>query len=428
MKSGLYLPISSLPDKFGCGSLGYEAESFIKFLSVAKQSYWDIGTITYLSSFAIDSLLVDLDYFVEKGLLCQQDLVCEKKNCLDIDHAREIKLKLFSKAYVNYFAQPNIASYHDFCDLNKEWLDDYALFCAVKLLTNKSWLDWDDDIKFATEQGKIKYNKLCEEEIEYYKFEQYILREQFVQVFNKATQANIKLIGQISQSVPLESADVWANQNIFLLGSDKLPKYKVDLAKTKCENTIYPAYNYKALANSTYLSQKLDYAKQLFDIIKVNDLSMTLKVVAIDIKRPKIKKIITNRRFSIDKLLIGLKNQIIVEAQNIGKTYKKMLTHLAIPTANTFKKDIISPRNSYANCVCYLEVDKSLDDLTHINEVKTQIEDLFASSWDEIIINMQDLSCLDGVINKNDNYMAQAKEQSSLQAQRIADLTAKYNR
>ena len=186
--SGILLHISSLPGKYGIGSLGKKAFEFADFLNNAGQSLWQIlplcptgsANCPYmgLSAFAGNHIFIDIDILISEGLLKKPDTkgFCFSNNMIDYSQVRINKIFLFKKAYSNFITNKFFTDeYNEFCCNNASWLNDYALFMAL-LAQNKGqpWYKWEKDLKFRNKITLKKVAKKFEYQIGFNKFLQFI--------------------------------------------------------------------------------------------------------------------------------------------------------------------------------------------------------------------------------------------------------------
>ena len=236
--SGILMHISSLPSPYGIGTFGKEAYYFVDFLKKAGQKYWQIlplgptgyGDSPYqsFSSFAGNPYFIDFDLLSEEGLLEEE----EYKNisfgsCVDrVDYEKIFKNKIpilriaFERGKVKY--QSNIKKFQE---ENKIWIEDYALYMAVKgYFGLRSWREWEDEeIKLRKPKALEYYRNILKEEIDFWIFLQYIFFKQWQNVKKYANEKGIFIIGDIPIYVAEDSADTWANSEIFLLDDTKTP-------------------------------------------------------------------------------------------------------------------------------------------------------------------------------------------------------------
>ena len=160
-KSGVLLPVSSIPSRYGIGTFSRQAYEFIDLLEKAGQSYWQIlplgptgyGDSPYqsFSTFAGNPYYIDLETLIEEGCLTEEDCV----NCdfgdddryIDYEKIYLSRFKVLKTAFRNSHPEQEKA-FRDFVEENSYWLDDYALYMAVKnSFDGRSWSEWDEDIK-----------------------------------------------------------------------------------------------------------------------------------------------------------------------------------------------------------------------------------------------------------------------------------------
>ena len=238
--SGILLHITSLPGPFGIGTLGKSAFEFVDFLVKSGQKLWQVyplgptgyGDSPYqcFSAFAGNPLLIDLEKLVDENLLHKNDLnytVQFSDDIVDFGHVINAKMPILRLAFKNFKTKSSTLDnikFKNFCNDNKEWLLDYALFMSIKShFGGKSWTEWDKEIKFREEKALSKYRTLLADEIEYQEFIQYIFFKQWAELKSYANQNYIKIIGDIPIFVAFDSADAWANPDLFLFDQDRKP-------------------------------------------------------------------------------------------------------------------------------------------------------------------------------------------------------------
>lgn len=226
--AGILLHPTSLPSKYGIGDLGKDAFYFIDFLAAAKQTIWQVfplgptgyGDSPYqcFSAFAGNPLLISPDLLAEEGLLSQHDLENiphSDPNKIDFGQVINYKKELLVKAFENY-KHKNENGFNDFCEINKNWLDDFALFMAVKDYHNGIlWTEWSEDIAFRKKGAVEAWSKKLEEKIFFQKFIQYKFFMQWGAVKDYANSKGIKIMGDLPIFIAYDSSDLWANKDLF---------------------------------------------------------------------------------------------------------------------------------------------------------------------------------------------------------------------
>ena len=235
-RSGILMHITSLPSKYGIGTLGDEAYNFVKFLVKAKQKEWQVlplGPTSYgdspyqvFSSFAGNHYLIDLDYLIKDKLLTQEEVDAvnwgSDPRYVDFGNLFVERNKILRKAFERF--KPN-NDYLKFVNMQNYWLEDYSLFMALKNhFDHKSWIDWPKDIKLRKESAMSKYKKELGKEMRFHMFLQYKFNEQWVKLRFFCQQNDIKLIGDVPIYVALDSSDTWSSPENFQLDKDGFPK------------------------------------------------------------------------------------------------------------------------------------------------------------------------------------------------------------
>lgn len=234
--AGILLSVSSLPSKYGIGCFSESAYQFVDWLEGAGQTYWQIlplGPTSYgdspyqsFSTFAGNPYYISLEEFVKEGLLTEEE-------CREIDFGTEIQKIDYEKLYLNRY--PLLHKAYERADLQKDakfqnfcaenpWLDDYALFMAVKdRFHGVAWNEWDAGIRLRKPESVAAYRQELQDEIQYYQFLQYHFYRQWKKLKTYANQKGIRIIGDIPIYVAFDSADTWANPELFQLDEENIP-------------------------------------------------------------------------------------------------------------------------------------------------------------------------------------------------------------
>lgn len=236
-ESGILLPIASLPSPYGIGCFSKEAYQFIDRLQEAGQSYWQIlplgptgyGDSPYqsFSAFAGNPYFIDPEDLIARGFLTREDCKAydfgTDERAVDYEKIYKGRFKLLRTAYEN----SNIAQdpdFRQFVEKNAYWLDDYALYMAVKdSFRGICWEAWEDGIKLRRPEAMEAYRNRYSKEIECYQFQQYLFEIQWKKLKGYANEKGIKIIGDIPIYVAFDSSDTWANPELFRLDEDCNP-------------------------------------------------------------------------------------------------------------------------------------------------------------------------------------------------------------
>lgn len=229
--------ISSLPSPYGIGTMGECAREFVDFLEKAGQKYWQIlpvcptsyGDSPYqsFSTFAGNPYFIDIDELKKEGLLeCSEyeDIDWESEpDKINYGALYEKRYPLLRKAFKRFLEKRDVA-FSDFCSEQSIWLDDYALFMTIKNINGGvSWLEWNDDLKKRDKSALEEIISNHKEEIDFWKASQYFFFKQWKKLRKYANDKGISIIGDLPIYVALDSADVWANPNLFQLDEELQP-------------------------------------------------------------------------------------------------------------------------------------------------------------------------------------------------------------
>lgn len=272
--AGVLLHPTSLPGGHGCGGLGEQANIFLDKLHQSGLTVWQMLPLNptgganspyqTLSSFAGNPNLISLDGLVEDGLLQASDLRQAPKfpeHQVDFDLMQSFRNPLLEKAAHNFQQKQGKRELQDefqaFRETEKTWLDDYALYRALKNIhNNAAWYTWPKPIRQrqsgALAEATLKYNVSIERE----KFCQWLFFRQWAALRRKAAQYGIKLIGDIPIYVAHDSADVWAAPDLFHLDSEgqavKLAGVPPDYFSPTGQLWGNPIYRWDIMAKDNY--------------------------------------------------------------------------------------------------------------------------------------------------------------------------------
>lgn len=237
-KAGILMPVFSLPSAYGIGCFSKEAYHFVDWLETAGQSCWQIlpmgptgfgssadSPYQSYSAFAGNPFFIDLETLVTEGLLTEKEcLACDFGNALDcVDYRRlhQFRMELLRKAYSRSTFDKTV-EYVTFTQENEYWLQDYALFMALKsYFLDAPWDQWPDGIRFRHEKDMLRYQKLLCDDIHFHCFLQFLFYRQWKQLRLYANKKGISIIGDIPIYVSPDSADIWSRPELFQVDSNR---------------------------------------------------------------------------------------------------------------------------------------------------------------------------------------------------------------
>ena len=269
--SGLLLHATSLPSPYGIGDLGPSAFTWIDRLHEAGQTWWQalpLGPTGYgnspyqcLSSFAGNGLLVSPQFLVEDGLLEADD--CKgafSSSTIDYDVVIPFKHALLEKAWTRFRrgVRPDlIPAYQEFCQSRQHWLEDYALFRALKVrYGSASYLEWPTELVRRVPAALTEARRSLADLIDEVRLAQFLLFRQGNRLKEYARAKGVRLIGDLPFFVSPDSSDVWANPELFLLDEDGRPRFVAgvppDYFSAKGQRWGNPVYDWQALRQTGY--------------------------------------------------------------------------------------------------------------------------------------------------------------------------------
>ena len=288
--SGILMPVFSLPSRYGIGSFSKSAYQFVDMLKKAGQKYWQIlplcptsyGDSPYqsFSTYAGNPYFIDLDQLIEEKLLTRKECqACDfGDDPQDIDYGKlyENRFKLLRKAY----ERANVGEDQEFEAYRREnawWLDDYALFMAVKdRFDGVAWNEWAEDIRLRWSNAMDYYRRELYYEIEFYSYLQFVFMKQWKKLKNYANINGIEIIGDIPIYVAFDSADAWANPELFQFDAETLPTALAGCPPDGFSadgqlwgNPLY-RWDYHRETGFDWWIRRIAYCSELYDVVRID--------------------------------------------------------------------------------------------------------------------------------------------------------------
>ncbi len=291
--AGVLMSVTSLPSKYGIGCFDKEAYRFVDWLAKAGQRYWQIlplGVTAHgasddspyqsFSAFAGNPYLISLDALVAEGVLTAEE--CDSLDFgtdpqrVDYDKLYENRLSLLHKAYERSGISENPA-YRDFCNQNAWWLNDFALFMALKdFFGGVPFTEWPEDIRMHWGFALDYYNRELYFEIEFQKYLQFQFTEQWSRLKAYANSKHIQIVGDIPIYVSPDGTDVWAHPELFQLDDRNIPT-----AMAGCPPDAFaadgqvwgnPLYRWEYHRNTGFdwWVSRMWYSFKLYDVVRID--------------------------------------------------------------------------------------------------------------------------------------------------------------
>jgi 4-alpha-glucanotransferase len=270
--SGVLLHVASLPSPYGIGDVGPAALAWVDCLREAGQSWWQalpLGPTGYgnspyqsLSSFAGNELLISPDGLIEEGLLRASD--CEgnsfSASAIDYDAVIRFKHRLLETAWTNFSAgaRRDLRPLFDqFCHDQMHWLEDYALFRALKARYGGAYyLEWPAELVRRVPAALAQARQDLAGQIEQVRLGQFLLFRQGGRLKEHARAQGVRLIGDLPFFVSPDSSDVWANPELFRLDEQQRPRFVAgvppDYFSAQGQLWGNPVYNWDVVRQTGY--------------------------------------------------------------------------------------------------------------------------------------------------------------------------------
>jgi 4-alpha-glucanotransferase len=291
--SGILLHPTSLPGSFGCGDIGASSYHFIDWLVAAGQSLWQVlplgptgmanSPYMSLSAFAGNSILIDIEELITRGWLSKEELSETRSfsyHRVDFEEVNALRLTILEKASIRFFregSKEDREAFEIFCSIEKDWLDDYALFQALnQKYEGQQWTSWDHEIALQFPTALKKMTEKLREHIDFCKFIQWCFRRQWMALKKYANDRNVTIVGDIPIFVAHHSADVWANPAAFYLEAEGLPTVVAGVPPDYFSKTGQrwgnPLYRWDEMKKDKYLwwTERFKKTFELFDIARID--------------------------------------------------------------------------------------------------------------------------------------------------------------
>jgi 4-alpha-glucanotransferase len=294
--AGVLVHPTSFPNRYGIGDLGGSAYHFINFLANGRQSLWQIlplGPTSYgdspyqsFSAFAGNPLLISPDKLVDEGYLAHEavsEVPAFPEDKVDYGWVIDYKNNLLRQAF-DYFQQygrdDQRGAFDAFCAEQAYWLDDFALFMALKVhhmhQDGGVWNTWPYDIAHRKPEAIAWWSEYLAADVQFHKFLQFLFFKQWLELKNYANERGIQVVGDIPIFVAFDSADVWANPGLFFLNDDGSPSVVAGVPPDYFSETGQrwgnPLYRWYEMSQNNYAwwKARLNMCFTQVDIVRID--------------------------------------------------------------------------------------------------------------------------------------------------------------
>ncbi len=289
--SGILLPISSLPSPYGIGTFGRAAYEFADFLKAAGQKYWQLlplGPTSYgdspyqsFSTYAGNPYFIDLEALVRDKLLTRKEVDerawGENPRYVDYGKIFENRYPLLQKAKERGWARDR-EKVRAFEEANKLWLPNYAIFMALKRRFGmKAWSEWPDEAARMHEPATVeKYRAELKDDVELFTYIQFLFYQQWSALKRYINGLGVRIIGDLPIYVAMDSADVWAEPEMFRLDEHRVPTavsgVPPDYFTEDGQLWGNPLYDYETMERDGFgwWIRRIGGAEKLYDVIRID--------------------------------------------------------------------------------------------------------------------------------------------------------------
>ena len=293
-KSGILLHVTSLPSPFGIGDLGPGAYKFADFLADSGQTLWQVlplsptdpieGNSPYSSpsAFAGNPLLISPEHIIRDGFLTEEDLnslPAFPAESVDYPAVIEYKKRLLDAAFERFSKTQDRGEFEGFCSKNSHWLEDFVLFTALKNhFSGNVWSDWQPEIRDRNPDAMASMRSQLARDLERHRFIQFLFFRQWHALKAYCKEKGISVIGDIPIYVSYDSADVWADSQIFKLEENKKPTHVAGVPPDYFSSTGQlwgsPVYNWEVCKQSGFKwwLRRMEHVLSLYDIVRIDHL------------------------------------------------------------------------------------------------------------------------------------------------------------
>lgn len=284
-RAGILLHISSLPSSGAVGDLGQEAHNFVNFLQDTGITVWqtlplgithaDLSPYQSLSAHAGNTELISVDWLCKQGWLRLPEISTDSKNASEYP-----KIFLLTKAFHGFLDRADEGTkkdFADFCQAKSFWLDDFALFMALRNeFQQQCWNQWPEPFKNREAKALQGARRWLKTQITCIKFQQYVFFRQWLKLKAYAGQHGVLMFGDIPIFVSYDSADVWANRDVFKLDDNGemlvVAGVPPDYFSATGQRWGNPHFNWDTLKKTGFhwWLDRLHTQLELFDILRID--------------------------------------------------------------------------------------------------------------------------------------------------------------
>jgi 4-alpha-glucanotransferase len=386
--SGILLHITSLPSAYGIGDMGPWAYRFADFLAESGQRLWQVlplnpthpvhGNSPYdsISAFGSNPMLISPELLVEQGLLASEDMdpiPDFPRGRIHYDQAISFKQRLFLLAENRFRQQGMGEDYERFCSDNGSWLEDFALFVALKeRFEGRPWQEWPADLRDRDPEALQAARQSLSDRVERERILQYLFEKQWTALRQYCNQRSVYIFGDLPIYVNLDSVDVWTHPELFKLDEARRPTHVAGVPPDYFSETGQrwgnPVYRWEVLRETGYewWIERLSRNLYLFDIVRIDHFRGFAAYWEIPAQEPTAVhgNWVEGPRKDLFQALLGHFPNLPIVAEDLGtitQDVRDLMDRFALPGMKllvfAFGDDLATnpyaPHNHVKNCLIY---------------------------------------------------------------------------
>ncbi len=378
-KSGVLMPIFSLPSKYGIGDFGKESYKFIDLLAKAKQKVWQIlplvqtqnnSPYSSVCSNSFNPYYISLDSLKKQGLLTKKEVLISKSNKQRVEYhqLQAQRFLLLEKAFSKF--DKNSKEFIHYVDSKES--RDYALFMAIKEKFNyKPFYEWEEKLKNRDGSALNEFEKANYNRVLFYEFIQFVAKEEWLKLKKYANKKGVEILGDIPIYVAHDSVDVWKNKHLFKLDKNLLPKKIAGVPPDYfCKNGQLwgnPVYDYAEHQkdNFSWWADRIKKALEIYDLVRIDhfralDRYYQIDANSLDARNGEWIKVPSYDLFSAIHKKVDKRKVIAEDLGIIDDGVKELIKCLGYPNMkvlsfafNGDKNNQYLPENIQENSICY---------------------------------------------------------------------------
>jgi 4-alpha-glucanotransferase len=286
-RAGVLLHVTSLPSPYGAGDLGREAREFVDFLADSGFTVWqllplvpthreDNSPYNGVAAMAGNPELISLDWLAERGLLTETELGDVRAGTMARAQARARAVHRWLAEVEAGHREGQRDDFLSWADSHSDWLVDYAEFVALREVDDRPWTEWEPALRDREPEALDKALAPLQDRLRVLQFEQYLFDRQWQQLTEYAAERGVLTFGDLPIFVSLDSSDVWAHRDLFLIDGDGQPTTVTGVPPDYFSETGQrwnnPHYDWEHMRSDDFAwwRRRIGRQRELFDLVRID--------------------------------------------------------------------------------------------------------------------------------------------------------------